>query len=86
MKNLLFFNSMITPKMITFIYWALSIVIIVVSIYQMFSGYEFDFFNFFVRLLQLFAGIITLRIWCELMIVLFKINDNLQLIANKKNN
>ena len=32
----------------------------------------------------LLFGLIDTRVWCELLIVLFKINENLQKIANRQ--
>ncbi len=35
-------------------------------------------------LFTLIAGAIGVRVWCELLIVVFKINDNLQKLANRE--
>jgi len=76
--NLLNFDSMITPKIITFVYWVLLILIIAVSI-----SYTIGSDNPVYGLIVLFCGVLFLRIWCELLIVLFKINENIQILANK---
>ncbi|MBS1950995.1 MAG: DUF4282 domain-containing protein [Bacteroidetes bacterium] len=83
-KNLLFFDSMITPKIITFIYWLLLLADVSYGINTMFSGYDgFTITKFIVGLGYAIIGAIGIRIWCELMIVVFKINENLQNLKNK---
>jgi hypothetical protein len=84
MKNVFFFESMITPKIITFIYWLLLLAAVVSGISTMFSGYGgLTFTTFMSGLLIVACGALGARIWCELMIVLFKINANLQQISDK---
>ena len=39
--------------------------------------------NFFVAVLYAVGGAIAARIWCELLIVLFKMNEALQELRNK---
>lgn len=80
MKNkLLFFDIMITPKLITFIYWLLLLGAIFFGLSTMFGGYEgFTFSKFMMGLVYMVGGAISARIWCELLIVIFKINENLQ--------
>lgn len=85
MKSLLFFNTMLTPKIVTFVYWLLLIAAVISGIGQMFSGYYgLTFSSFFMGLLLIIGGAIGARIWCELMIVIFKINENLQAIKEQK--
>ncbi|MCW2294680.1 MULTISPECIES: DUF4282 domain-containing protein [Pseudomonas] len=79
MKNLFFFDAMLTPKIITFVYWLLLLSVAISGLTMMFSGYG----SFLGGLGTLIGGAIGARIWCELMIVLFKIHENLQKIANR---
>lgn len=79
MKNVFFFDSMLTPKIITFVYWLLLIGVIISGVGNMFIGYNGGFFT---GLGILVGGAIGVRIWCELLIVLFKIHGNLQKIAD----
>lgn len=74
--SVLFFNKMLTPKIITFVYWLALIGIVISSVGTMFV-------NFMAGLVLLVGGVIGARITFELMIVLFKINDNIQKIADK---
>lgn len=76
MKDLLFFESMLTPKIITIVYWFLLLAAVVSGLGTMFSG------QFIGGILMLIGGILGARIWCELLIVLFKINENIKKIAN----
>jgi len=78
-KNLLFFDTMITPKIITFIYWILLLGDIGFGFSKMFGGWEgFTFAKFLTGLIFMAVGAVAIRIWCELLIVIFKINENLQ--------
>lgn len=80
MKDILFFDKMLTPKIITFVYWLGLIAVVVASLREMFRDYG----SFINAIGMLVGGLIAVRIWSELLIVLFKINDNLQHIADKK--
>ena len=85
-NRLFFFDTMITPKIITFIYWILLLAVVGYGLSTMFGGYEgFTFSKFIMGLLYITGGAIAVRIWCELMIVIFKINENLQNLNNPKN-
>lgn len=84
MKDILFFEKMLTPKIITFVYWLLLLGAVIGGVGTMFSGYDgFSVGNFFMGILYIIGGGIGARIWCELLIVLFKINEALQDIRNK---
>tara|TARA_R110000787_G_scaffold12692_2_gene40817 strand:+ start:1198 stop:1461 length:264 start_codon:yes stop_codon:yes gene_type:complete len=80
MKDIFFFDSMLTPKIITFVYWLMLLGALFSGLGSMFTEYGDGFFS---GLAIIIAGAIGARIWCELLIVLFKIHENLQKIANK---
>ena len=80
MKNIFFFDSMLTPKIITFVYWLMLIGCFLSGTVSMFAGHGG---GFIAGLGIIVFGAIGARIWCELLIVLFKIHENLQKIANK---
>lgn len=83
-SSFLFFETMITPKLITLVYWILLAVVIVSGIATWFSGYGgFTFVKFLTGIGIVVGGGLAARIWCELLIVLFKINENIQKIAEK---
>ncbi|MGO1245939.1 MAG: DUF4282 domain-containing protein [Oceanisphaera sp.] len=85
MRNLFFFDAMLTPKIITIVYWILLLSAVISGLGSMFIGYNgFTFGSFLKGLFIAAAGAVFARIWCELMIVLFKINANLQKVADKQ--
>ena len=80
MKDIFFFDSMLTPKIIIFIYWLGLISVVVGAIATMFSDYGGGFWS---GLGVLLFGLIGTRVWCELLIVLFKINENTHTMAHR---
>ena len=79
MKSVLVFDSMLTPKLITALYWLLLVISFLSGVGTMFSGYGgVTFMSFLLGLVTMVGCAVAARIWCELMIVIFKINDNLQ--------
>ena len=84
MNDVLSFDKMLTPKIITFVYWLLLLVAVISGLGSMFGGLEgFTFGKFFMGILYAAGGAIAARIWCELLIVLFKMNEALQEIRHK---
>lgn len=84
MKNIFFFDSMLTPKIITFVYWMLLLLAVFAGFGSMFAGFGgFSFGKFIAGIAVMIAGAVGARIWCELLIVLFKINDNMKKLADK---
>ncbi|MDO9365370.1 MAG: DUF4282 domain-containing protein [Methylotenera sp.] len=84
MKDVLFFDSMLTPKIITFVYWLLLFAAVVGGLSTMFGGYGgLSTGKFFMGLLYGVGGAVAARIWCELLIVLFKMNEALQDLRHK---
>ncbi len=80
MKDILFFDNMLTPKIITFVYWLMLLGVLISGLGSMFSDYGGGFWR---GMMILVGGAIAARIWCELLIVLFKIHENLQKLASK---
>lgn len=87
MKKIFFFDEMITPKIITVIYWLMLVTILIsglVAIFSTFSSYSgYNLPVVFMALGGIIGGAISTRIGCELLIVLFKINDNIKKISDK---
>ena len=81
-KSALFFESMLTPKIITAVYWLLLLASVLGGIGSMFSGGGFSFGNFLMGIVYAVVGAVASRIWCELLIVLFKMNESLQVIRD----
>ncbi len=86
LRNVLFFDSMLTPKVVTLVYWLLLLAALIAGLGSMFYlGFQYVTFGGFVRGLAITAGgAIGARIWCELVIVLFKLNENVQRITSVK--
>ncbi len=85
-RSILFFETMLTPKVVTLVYWLLLVAAIVAGLGSMFyMGFQYMTFGSFVRGIAItVGGAIGARIWCELVIVLFKLNENVQRIASSK--
>ena len=83
MKSVLTFESMITPKIITFLYWLLLLGVAVGGIGAMLSFGPVSFASFATGLLVMAGGALAARIWCELLIVLFKINEHMQTVSKR---
>jgi hypothetical protein len=79
-KDLFLLDSMLTPKIISVIYWLGLIAVVVGAINQLFDPAT----SLLNALGLLLFGLLGVRIWCELMIVLFKINANLQALVERK--
>lgn len=76
-RDLLFFDKMIVPKVILVLYWVLLVGAALGAIGTMFAQ------SFLLGLVGLILGPLFVRIWCELLIVMFKINESLQVIRDK---
>jgi hypothetical protein len=74
---------MITPKIITFLYWLLLLGVAVGGIGAMLSFGRISFASFATGLLVMAGGALAARIWCELLIVLFKINEHMQTVSRR---
>ena len=83
MKSVLTFESMITPKIITFLYWLLLLGAMVGGIAAMLGSGRITFATFATGLLVMAGGALAARIWCELLIVLFKINEHMQTVSKR---
>lgn len=84
MKDFLHFENMLTPKLITLVYWLLLLASILGGVGSMFGGFEaFTLGKFFLGIFYAACGALAARIWCELLIVLFKMNEALQDIRHK---
>ena len=68
------------------VYWILLFVVVISGLAMIFGFgvYGFSFGSFIKGLFMIVVGSALVRIWCELLIVLFKINENVQKIADSK--
>ena len=77
-KKIFYLDEMLTPKIITFVYWLMLLSVA-------FNGLNmiFKFEQIIMGSLTIVGGIVGARIFCELLIVIFKIHENLKKIADK---
>lgn len=76
MQDYLAFRKMITPTFIQIIFWIGVVAIIVSSLLAMDQ-------SILMGVLGLLVGLLVWRIYCELMLILFKIYERLGEIADK---
>jgi len=82
-SNILNFDVMISTKLIKLLYFLALIGVVISAITTMLSRNPFTgTSNFIWGLLMLIFGPLAVRVWAELMIVLFNINDNLAKIKD----
>ena len=83
MRDILYFDSMVTPKIVAFIYWLALGAIALAGLATLFAGQG----NFIVRLLTVIVVVpimaLLARVYCEVVMVLFKINENIQRLADR---
>jgi len=83
-NDILFFDSMVTPKIIQFVYWFFLFVVVVNALKTIFSDYGgVSMGSIFTGLVVIVAGALGARIFCEILIVMFKMNEALQDMRNK---
>ena len=83
MKDLLYFENMLTPKIVTIIYWLSLIGIVIAALATLFTGSRGFLVNIVLCVLILVLGSLMARIYCELVIVIFKIYESVHKLANK---
>jgi hypothetical protein len=81
MRDVLFFDAMLTPKIITLVYWFALAGAVLTGLVTMFSG---GFEGFLGGILIIIFGAIGARIWCELLIVMFKIHESLRTLVDRQ--
>lgn len=77
MKSIFFFDAMLTPKIITVVYWLSLLAVIFYGIGFMYYG------QFFLGLLGLIIGCLMIRVSFEMIMIAFKNNEYLRKIAEK---
>jgi hypothetical protein len=83
MQGLLNFDDMLTPKIITIVYWIALVGVVLSGLFTIFGGAGNFLMNLLMGLLIIVFGGLLVRIYCELMIVLFKINENIKRLADR---
>lgn len=78
-KSFINFESLITTSLIKFIY-------IVASVVSVISILFMSDVSIGLQLLMILGALLVIRFYCELLIIMFKISENVSKIANNKSN
>jgi len=78
-RKILFFDDMLTPSLIRVVYWLGLLSVAWTGLGRMFSN---GFFGFFEGIVYIVIGVIVLRVISELVMLLFKINENVEILAS----
>jgi hypothetical protein len=78
-KDLLFFEKMITPMVVTYLYWLGILGSFISGLIIIFSSFSFG--SLLSGIIFFIFGVICSRVFYELVIILFKINEKLTVIA-----
>jgi len=77
-QKVLFFNDMLTPSLIRIAYWLCLLAVVWTGLGHMFSG---GFWAFIEGIAYIATGAILARVGAELIILLFKLNENMETVA-----
>jgi hypothetical protein len=77
------FRRMVTPVVIQVIFWVLAVLCVLSGLGQLFIG-RLSIFSLFSALFTIVVGPLLVRVWCELIILLFRIYDTLQEIKEQR--
>jgi len=84
-KDFLAFRRMVTPVIIQVIFWIGVVVCVLTGLTQLAMALNFgSIVGFLMALGTLIIGPIMVRVYCELLILLFRIYDTLQEIKNQR--
>jgi len=83
-RDIFFFDEMLTPKVITLLYWLALLYVAVSGLNVMFAGSHMTFAKFTAGLGIMVGGALSARIGSELLIVIFKINENIHTLSERK--
>jgi hypothetical protein len=84
-KDWLSFDKMIAPIIIKILFWVGSVAVIIYGLVMIIGafGKHGSAWSFLSGLLVIVLGPIMVRVWCEILIVIFNIHDSLVEIKNK---
>jgi len=83
-KDLFFFDEMLTPKVITILYWLALLYAAVTGLSVMFTGDKMTFAKFTSGLGIMVGGLIVARISSEVLLAIFRVNENIKALAERK--
>ena len=79
-KDLLFFEKMITPMVVTYLYWLGILGSFISGLIIIFT--DFSFGSLLSGIIFFIFGVICSRVFYELVIILFKIHEKLTVVAD----
>jgi tetratricopeptide (TPR) repeat protein len=74
------FRHMITPVLIQIVYWISTVAVVIIGLWRLFDGDSG--MDRFMGFLIIVVGALTIRIYAELLMVVFRMNDTLTDIRN----
>jgi hypothetical protein len=83
MRSIFYFESMITPRIITALYWLLFLASIAGGIATAIRLGPFSLPGVAAGLVIASGGALGARVGCELLIVLFKINESMETVSQR---
>ena len=83
LKDLLFFEKMITPMVVTYLYWLGILGSFISGLIIIFT--DFSFGSLLSGIIFFVFGVICSRVFYELVIILFKIHEKLTVVADNIN-
>lgn len=83
MRSIFYFESMITPRIITALYWLLLVASIVGGFAVAFGLGPMTLPGIATGIVVIAAGALAARVGCELLIVLFKINESMETVSHR---
>lgn len=83
MRSIFYFESMITPRIITALYWLLLLASVVGGVAIAFSLGPLSLPGIATGLVVTSGGVLGARVGCELLIVLFKINESMETVSHR---
>ena len=79
MRDFIRFETMITPMLIAFLFWLAVIACVVIGVWEIAAGPEH---GVGVCLTLIILGPLVIRIYAEILMVVFRINDHLRQIVH----
>jgi len=77
MRKFLTFDELIAPTVISVVYWIVIVVIIIGAIGSLFTGFR----GFIVGIIGAIVALILWRVYCEIILIVFRIHAQLAEIA-----
>jgi Domain of unknown function (DUF4282) len=83
MRAVLFFDSMVTPRIVTFLYWLLLLAVAAAGVATAIRVGPQTFAGVACGLVVVAGGAVGVRVACELLIVLFRIDAHIETVSNR---